>query len=144
MFPYSFVGIFLTFQGHLNQPFFIIIQAWSASLWLVVVNLAHFPQISIILFRTLFVYGCSKYNCEVQVCCLPFSALVRLIWVVAKVVGCVHEKRPANIRMMPEESSKLVIKGASTDHDTQTCCVDPTLNYVLISEIGWYIQINLV
>ena len=37
-----------------NQPFFIIVLTWSASLWYVVLNLANSVQISIIFLYTLF------------------------------------------------------------------------------------------
>ena len=50
-----------------NQPFFIIVLTWSASLWLVVWKLVHSCQISIILC----LYPCSvglllKYQCNVN------------------------------------------------------------------------------
>ena len=47
---YLFSGVFLVFQRQKNQPFFIIVLTWSASLLLVGWKLAHSCQISIILF----------------------------------------------------------------------------------------------
>ena len=43
-------GVFLIFPRSENRPFFIIVLTCLANLWLVVWNLAHSSQISIILF----------------------------------------------------------------------------------------------
>ena len=45
---------------------------------------------------------------------------------------CVTEKRTDNIYRMPNQSLMLAIKGAPTDHDTQTCCQDHASSYVSI------------
>ena len=64
-----------------------------------------------------------------QVDFLPFLnfAFRSLVVVVLKVIIRVPEKRAANIRSITIRSPKLVIRRAPADHDTQACCLGPTL-----------------
>ena len=54
-----------------NQLFFIAVLAWSASLWLVVLNLAHSSQILSISFLNPLFVGWSLRSSKVQTCCFP-------------------------------------------------------------------------
>ena len=45
---------------------------------------------------------------------------------------CLLENSTANIRRMPVRCPLFAIKGATADHDTQTCCLAPKLNKVLV------------
>ena len=51
------------------------------------------------------------------------------------------EKRAANIRRMTIGSPMLAIRRAPADHDTQACCLGPTLCNIVTghSNHGWYI-----
>ena len=81
----------------INKPFFIIVLTWSASLWLVVLNLAHSSQISLC-----WVAPKITVKCKFVIFLSLFSMLV------FDFCGClVHsfvpkkKKRTANIRRMP-------------------------------------------
>ena len=45
-----------------NQPFFVIVLSWSASIWFVFLNIANSVQISIIFISILFLKGYSENN----------------------------------------------------------------------------------
>ena len=58
----------------------------------------------------------------------PFLALATFSLVATLVVVCIPELRIANILRMLIRSPMLATKGTPADHDTQTCCLGPTLN----------------
>ena len=70
-----------------------------------------------------------------------------LIWEVNSLIGCipeiryvcVPERRTSKIRRMPNCSPMLATKGAPTDHDSQTCCLGPLLNYVSMCHCSWVV-----
>ena len=60
----------------------------------------------------------------------PFLPLMCLSWVIASVVVCGAEIWTANIRRMPS-GSHAGYQRATADNETQTSCLDPSLNYAL-------------
>ena len=60
---------------------------------------------------------------------------------VSYVVIPVPEKRAANIRRIMTGSPMLAIKRAPADHDSQACCLGPTLCNIMTGHFnhGWYI-----
>ena len=60
---------------------------------------------------------------------------------VSYIVVSVPEKRAANIRMMTTAFPMLAIRRAPVDHDTQACCLGPTLCNIVNGyfDHGWYI-----
>ena len=69
-------------------------------------------------------------------CCFFRSLFVVLCYVVVYV----SEKRAANIRWMTTGSPMLAIRRAPADHNTQSCCLGPTLCNIVIWHFyhGWY------
>ena len=73
--PYLFFVVFLIFQGRKTNLFIIIVLTWSASLSLIVKNVAHSSQIYIIASKII-------VKCKSIVFPCPFSVLVSLVCVV--------------------------------------------------------------
>ena len=68
-----------------NQPFFMIVLTWSTSLWLVIWNLAHSSQISVILFLYLLFEGLLlkyQWSASLSFSLVDFFMLMALVCVV--------------------------------------------------------------
>ena len=117
-----------------NPHFFIIVLTWSASLSLVW-KLAHSCSMSIIFFLYQLSIGLLlKQQCNASWLCSLFHLLCLrswFVWFLRSSFVCLKIKT-ANIRRMTIESPLKTLKRAPADHDTQVCCLDSTLLYILI------------
>ena len=101
---------------------------WSSSLWLIVWNLVHSCQFSVIIFLHSLCIGlilkCSVswLSCLVHVLCLHLW----FVWFL----------RSSLVYLKKEQSTiagwRLTIRRAPADHDIQACCLGPTLCHILI------------
>ena len=120
-----------------NQPVFIIVLTWSASLCLVVWKLESSCQIPIILFLYPLCVGLlQKLLCSTSWLFSRVYAFCLVLWLMwfLKWRLVFPEKRKANISMISIGSSILDITGTPADHDTQVWGLIPTLCNIWI----WY------